>query len=495
MESYEANAEVQAERSMQLKVLVLEKGLDECIEYLDEDRQERWAREAQEARREAMENEMTEVELDEELMDRLVQESEENVDRLVQWFERTTERYDSSTNALYCLLLSDGYVPNISQARLNSTGSVRDIFGLDVMSPEGHSYRIESTLNGNEDGDEESLPAGYRQQVRNSNLILTNALYRLVERGTLTEFDFHTLFSVARLSASTYAFLTDAVIDLFEENYVQSFAVAMPHFEGALVDTVENAGSAALVADSDGTRQREFGGLIGEIRDDIDFEYGKYLETYYTSRQGTNLRNRWSHGQMDYRAIHFGTGITVLFDTLKAVIKLHPRPFVYSAGLPMERISTTGDTTVDFTRFIGSDEEPLGYVFDGPKGLLITEDQDREWTSFIVLAEGMRDDFGINEIGLSHEEIHAHIDSLQEDDVLDLREDIEITWLDTQDARRNQVLALIEEHADSGSVGRSRVIEQAAGFAFNDEETETLIAELESKGNIRVEDDQLYLTG
>ena len=491
IQSIEAETEFQGKRSNLLRATVLERGLDRCSEFLDDDKMEEWKREAKEARLQAAEDEMTEVPLDDELVEAVAEEAKENATRLVEWFETTVDLYESSTYALYCLLCSDGYVPSYEMAQNAEKGFVfREVFQTQYTSPEGHAIGINPPAR---DEEKDRIPSSYPRNIDTKNRTLAEALYRLIDRGSLTEFDFHIILSIAKISTHTYAFLTDAIIDLFEGNYVQSLAIAMPHFEGAIVDTLDNMSRPAVAKTEDGTQQQAFGGLLEDLEDDIEPEYLQYLKVNYTDGRGANQRNRWSHGQFKYFQANFRSAVIVLFDTLKTLIELNPTPYTAIFSLPSRTISTETrrQQGIDISEHLEEEQSVLAYAYAEDASLIIAEDENEGRTPFIVVRGGLKQDYGVSETDLSRDEIQDYVEGLKHP-APDLPEDIELTWLDTEAAVQAQIEQIISELDEKDGVPKEDVVATAQRFGLTDEQIKTAIDDLLENGKISGSDGDLF---
>ena len=79
------------------------------------------------------------------------------------------------------------------------------------------------------------------------------------------------------LSSDTGAFLTDGILDLYEDNHIQALFVLMPHLEAAIVDTLQSIGCPAYSIVDRGTRQQLLGGLFRNGTDIFGQHYAAYL--------------------------------------------------------------------------------------------------------------------------------------------------------------------------------------------------------------------------
>ena len=489
IESVEAEAEHQGKRSNLLKATVLESGLDRCAEFLSDDKKEDWKREALESRRRGAEEEMVEMSPGDELVEAEAEEAKENAGRLVEWFESVKQTYDSSTYALYCLLCSDGYVPSWEMAKNTEKGFVfREAFGTQYTSPEGHAIGVNPPAR----EEKERIPSSYPRNIDSKNRTLADALYRLIDSGSLTEFDFHILLSIANITPHTHAFLTDAVLDLFDSNYVQSLAIAMPHLEGAIVDTLDHMGRSATAKTDDGTQQQAFGGLLEDLVDDIEFEYLQYLKVNYTDGRGPNQRNRWSHGQFRYFQANFRTAVITIFDTVKTLIQLNPSPFVAIFSLPSESISTRSrrQQGIDLSKHLEEGQKILAYGYEDDTAIIVAENEEEDRTPFLVIRGNIAQDHGLPETGLSRDEIRDNVELLKAP-APDVPDDIELTWLDTENAVQSKVSRIITDLDDGEGAPQEDIVELAKRFGLRDDRVMAAIDGLVEDGDITMSDDNL----
>lgn len=479
VESFDAEAEAQGKRSSLIHADVLERGLSRCAEFIDEEKKEEWKREALEARRDGIENEMAEIQLDDEIAEEVAEESQENTDRIVKWFERTAEVYESSTYALYCLLCSDGYVPSYEQAIKSEQGFVfPQLLQKQVTSPEGHAIAVNPSIR-NEDDDQIRVPTGYPQNCLTMTQTLAGALYKLIDKRALSAHDFFTILDIANISTSSRAYLIDATIDLYEQEYTQAYAISMPYFEGAIVDTLDNMGYSATALTEEGTQQSSFGGLLDQIAEEIDDEYWAYLKVRYTDGRGQNQRNRWSHGQFHYYQANFANASTLIFDILKTLIELNPTPYLAVFSLPSRTISTERRRRrgFDLSEYIDPELDVRAYGISDDIAVIVAEADER--TEFRVIRGSTIQDYGFDEIDLSREEVNQQIDLLKSP-APNLPEDIELTWIETEEEIQDHIQRIIESLVNQGvdDCTRDRVVEVAQKYAITEGEAERAIDSL-----------------
>jgi hypothetical protein len=235
----------------------------------------------------------------------------EDVSRIVDQFKQA-KKENSSWEALAMLL----YAP-IGQGDFEKALEIAGEHPAANMLPR-HVISAEGDSVGSEPGfgqEGEKAPSSYIPGMKVSNQVLAVALHQLIDDNKLFEADFYTVLSlIPGVSIQDEAFLTDALINLFEGRYTESIHIAIPRLESVTANVYQEMGKA--VTKNQGTiyQQRGLGGLFGLIEEDIDLNFGKYLQYRYTNTSGHNLRNRVAHGQIKYSATNFTQASTLIFD-------------------------------------------------------------------------------------------------------------------------------------------------------------------------------------
>jgi hypothetical protein len=189
-----------------------------------------------------------------------------------------------------------------------------NILSENVISPEGDSVGFEPGIG--QEG--ERAPSGYKKELTVANHTLAVALQRLIDQNLLFESDFYTILSlIPGVSIQDEAFLTDAIINLFEERYAEAVHLAVPRLESVTANVYEEMGKAVTKNQGNVYQQRGLGGLFSLIEEDISTNFGKYLQYRYTDTAGQNIRNRVAHGQIKYSATNFKLASTTLFDIFR----------------------------------------------------------------------------------------------------------------------------------------------------------------------------------
>ena len=324
---------------------------------------------------------------------------------------------------------------------------------------------------------------------------LAGALYKLIDKRALSAHDFFTILEIANISTSSRAFLIDAILDLYDQEYTQAFALSMPYFEGAIVDTLDNMPYSATALTEEGTQQSSFGGLLDQIAEEIDEEYWAYLKVRYTDGRGQNQRNRWSHGQFRYYQANFTNSSTLIFDILKTLIELNPSPYLAVFSIPSQTISTERRRKqgIDLSAYIDPELDVRAYGVSDDIAVIVAEAKER--TEFRIARGNTFQDHGFDEIDLSREEVNRHIDLLKSP-APNLPEDIELTWIETENEIKDHIQRIIESIIDVGvdNCNRNRVIEVAQKYAINKEEADRAIDLLIDGGSIRETEEEIEMS-
>lgn len=501
IESYRAKANLAATDSHMRKSDILQSGVNECGPYMSDATKREWKQEALQARRQGSQKELVELSLDdldvdgldgESLEEAVFQEMEEITQAYVDWFKDIEDTWDSSTYALYCLALSPSLIPNPNRIRLTTEQYVfTELVHRQIISPEAHTHSVDPS-------DVDTIPSSYNRAAATRMSSLGNALYRLMKEGHLSITDFIALFRVGdSVSPDTEAFLTDALVDLFDDNHVQALFVLVPHLEAVIVDTFESIGRPAYRITEQGTQQQLLGGLFVEGSDLFGSDYAMYLRYRYTSREGTNLRNRLSHGQLRYTNATYLNSVLTLFDIVKCMITLNSSPYLARFSIPNRTLSpsTHYNQTTDLSLFTDLNHQIIGYgrSEDDHTIVVLREDRHDEITECFV-DNGRIDRYRINGIGHTREELQAEIDRLREDHPT-IPQDIEYTWLDRDDLILEAIMAIIEEKidADTDSLSKETLFEEAQTRGIDESTARFSLDRLEDDGEIDQFEDTVAL--
>ncbi|WP_306055423.1 DUF4209 domain-containing protein [Natronococcus wangiae] len=502
IDSYRDEADLAATDSDLRKSDILQSGVSECSQYMNDATKREWKQEALQARRRGSQNELTELSLDdldvdgfgdEDLEEAVFQEMEELTQVYVDWFKGVKETWGSSTYALYCLALSRSPIPDPNRIRLSTEQYVfSELVQRNIISPEAHTYSVDPS-------DVDTIPSSYSHAAATRMSSLGNALYQLMKEGHLSATDFIALFRIGNsLSPDTEAFITDGLFDLFNDNHVQALFVLVPHLEAVIVDTLESIGRPAYTITEQGTQQQLLGGLFIEGSDLFGSDYAMYLRYRYTSREGTNLRNRLSHGQLRYRNAIYLNSVLTLFDIVKCMICLNISPYLERFTIPNRTLSpsTHYNQPTDLSLFTDLNKQIVGYgrSEDGHSILVLREDRHNEVTE-LFLDKGRIERYRIDGVGHSREELRTKIDQLREDHPI-IPEEINHSWLDRDDLILEAIMEIIEEEidSDSRSLNKEMLFEKAKTRGIDESRARLSLRLLEEDGVIEQAEDTVSLS-
>lgn len=502
IDSYRDEADLAATDSNLRKSDILQSGVSECSQYMSDALKREWKREALQARRQGSQNELVELNLDdinvdgfddESIEEAVLQEMEEITQAYVDWFKDIEETWGSSTYALYCLALSPSLIPDPNRIRLSTEQYVfTELAQRQIISPEAHTYSVDSS-------DVDTIPSSYNRIVATKMSSLGNALYRLMKEGHLSVADFIALFRIGdSLSPDTEAFLTDALFDLFNDNHVQALFVLIPHLEAVIVDTLDSIGRPAYTITEQGTQQQLLGGLFIEGSDLFGSDYAIYLRYRYTSREGANLRNRLSHGQLRYRNATYLNSVLTLFDIVKCMITLNSAPFLARFSIPNRTLSpsTHYNKPTDLSLFTDLNQQIIGYgqSEDGHSILVLREDRHEKVTELFV-DNGRIERYRIDGIGHSRDELQTEIDQLQED-YPTIPQEINYSWLDQDDLILEAIMEIIEEEKEIGadSLSKETLFKKAQTRGIDESTARFSLHLLEEDGEIEQSEDAVSLS-
>lgn len=334
IESYEEDVERSDDHSR--NAAILQSGLRECREFLSGERRDEWLRQLRVENRKGRENmgpvpsgvTPQDIQLD---ADRLVlhyrslrmnYSREKTFEMFLQFDEFLTD-YEEAVEDEVQQLNTNPLSVLLSQSFENSKGDiVHHNPGLfDVMEVFGEGDRGSPSSSSDS---EDWTPRTFQRRTKKMNAVVGQVLRRLIERGDIRESDFHRVLDrIEYLDPHHEAFLTDAIIAFFEEDYTKALHVGMPQFEAILEDLLEIKGEGVNKSKNDGTVEpATLGGLFGIIREEVNDDLGAYLEYQYTDAAGMNLRNQLAHGQYPYSAASFEYSAVLFFDILRTLLRI-----------------------------------------------------------------------------------------------------------------------------------------------------------------------------
>jgi len=492
IDSYRREADLVGRESQLQKADILQSGVAECAEYLSDEQKHDWKQEALQARRTGTKTELHKLDPDdldvdgiegESLQQAVAEEMEHNTQVYVDWFKQVKRTSGSGSYALYCLALSSSLIPDPNKVRLSTEEFViSQLVSRQIISPEAHTLSVDPS-------DPESIPNNYTHHAAGKMSSLGNALYRLIKEGHLTLSDIIHIFRIGdTLSPDTEAFLTDAFLELHEDNHRQALFLFVPHLEATIVDTLQSIGRPAYTIIDEGTQQQLLGGLFIDGRDLFGRHYAIYLRYRYTSREGMNLRNRLSHGQLRYRNANYLNTVLTLFDTLKCLITLNSADYLNYFGIPQRTLSppTQHDQETDLSLFTDLNKQIIGYgtSTDGHTLVVIRKNGHEDHTELFV-DRGRIHRYLIDGTGLTRDEIRDGIDRLR-DDYSDIPDSIDYTWLDQDDLVLHTITDVIDDQTASPADAPSQdtIIEHAKVRGIDESTTRIALRRLEERGDI-----------
>ncbi|MUW13361.1 DUF4209 domain-containing protein [Halorubrum sp. CBA1125] len=493
VESYRTEADLVGQDSQLQKADVLQSGVAECAEYLSDEQKRDWKQEALQARRTGTETELHELDPDDLDVDgvegqsiqrAVAEEIDHNTQVYVNWFKQMTQTSGSSSYALYCLVHSSSIIPDPNRIRLSTEEFVvSQLVSRQIISPEAYTLSVDPS-------DPESIPNSYGHYAAGKMSSLGNALYRLIKEGHLTISDFIHIFRIGdTLSPDTEAFLTDALLDLYEDNYLQALFLFVPHLEAAIVDTLRSIGRPAYTIIEEGTQQQLLGGLFLDGKDLFGRHYAIYLRYRYTRREGINLRNRLAHGQLRYQNANYLSTILTLFDILKCIITLNSADYLSYYGIPQQTLSppTQYDREIDLSLFTDLNMQIIGYGIstDGHALIVIRENGYEDQTEVFVNRSQINR-YLISGTGLTRDEIGDKIDQLR-DDHPNIPDSIDYTWLDQDDLILHTVKDVINDQtAAADRLSQEKITHHAKVHGVDESTTRIALQRLEERGEITI---------
>lgn len=305
IETYEDELEKKSSANSLLKADILERGVTKCQSFLTDEKENDWRLRIRELNKEAT-NEMPAIEHEVDVGD--------DVSRIIHHFKEV-KKDASSWEALASIFYAPIGQGNYEEAlETMDEAPAANMLPKSVISPEGDSVGFEPSMT--QEG--ERAPSGYMAGLKVANHTLTVALHRLIDENLLSHSDFYMVLSlIPGVSIQDEAFLTDAIINLFEENYAEASHLAVPRLESVTANVYQEMGQAVTKNQGQVYHQKGLGGLFGLIEEDISTNFGKYLQYWYTETSGQNVRNRIAHGQIKYSATDFKLASTTIFDIFR----------------------------------------------------------------------------------------------------------------------------------------------------------------------------------
>lgn len=302
IETYEDEFAKKSSANCMIKADILERAVAKCQPFLSDEQENEWRLRIRDLNQQATE-EMPATEHEFDVGD--------DVGRIIDHFKEVREEsssWEALANILYAPIGQGNY-----EESLESMGEApgANMLPENVISPEGDTVGFEPGMT--QEG--ERAPSGYKTGLKVANHTLAVALNRLIDNNLLSESDFYMVLSlIPGVSIQEEAFLTDAIINFFEERYAEAVHLAIPRLESVTANVYQEMGRAVTKNQGQVYHQRGLGGLFGLIEEDISTNFGKYLQYRYTDTAGQNIRNRVAHGQIKYSVTNFKLTATTIFD-------------------------------------------------------------------------------------------------------------------------------------------------------------------------------------
>lgn len=305
IETYKDEFEQKSSAKSMIKADILERGVAKCQAFLPEEKENEWRLKIRELNKQAAE-EMPAREHEVDVGD--------DVSHIIDHFKQVREEstsWQALANLLYAPIGQGDF-----EASTKNMGEApaANMLSKSVLSPEGDSVGLEPGMT--QEG--ERAPSGYMDELKVANHTLAVALQRLIDENLLSESDFYMVLTlIPGVSIQDEAFLTDALVNFFEERYTEAIHLAIPRLESVTANIYEEMGKAVTKNQGQVYHQKGLGGLFGLIEENISTNFGKYLQYRYTDTAGQNIRNRVAHGQIKYSATNFKLASTTLFDIFR----------------------------------------------------------------------------------------------------------------------------------------------------------------------------------
>ena len=433
-----------------------------------------------------METEMAEISVDDLPgvdRDALAEEMQRNTETIVDLFTRTTETFGSATYALYCLLLSQSVVPDPNRMRLNSEQFVMSqLAQRQVISPEAYTFSGDPV-------DVESIPDNDGHGAIASMTSLGNALYQLIKNGNITLVDiFRLIWSSDSLSPSTEAFLTDGLIELFDDSHPAALFILVPHLGATIVDTLESIGRPPHTVLPEKTRQQLLGGLFREAASLFGNHYAIYLRYRYTSREGMNLRNRLSHGQLRYQNSSYLSAVLTVYDILRCIVTINSATFLHQYGIPQRTLSPRSHfgSEPDLSLFTDLNKQIIGYGRSADShSVVVLREELHENRTEVFVSRNVIHRWEIDEVEHERSELIDTVNDLQ-NDYTTIPEDIDWTWLDTDCLILHTLQEVIDAtlNTPADTVARDQLFRLAQERGIDESTARMCLRMLEDRGKI-----------
>lgn len=307
IESYSDEVELKKDSPHQ-KAILLQEAMDRCAEYADEDQLVGWKREMREANREAIE-EMAVI--THELGDEEAEELEQAIEEIVENLRELSET-ESPGTALMTFLANPVFIPQLDAIGSGcGTSPLLEIVSRRHMKSEGDAIP---------DPEEETRPRMYQVGVQHRDNILFAVLQRVISERIITEGDLYLyLEAVDNLAVHDRAYLTDFVIDVFDQRYSDSLHLGIPRLEGVIVSELKANGYETASLQEGYTTPTPLPGLLRMLEGEVDENLVEYLKYRYSDISGEGLRNKVAHGRATYQHSNPRICLILLYDIFRTI--------------------------------------------------------------------------------------------------------------------------------------------------------------------------------
>lgn len=284
----------------------------ECDQWVSQQQRSQWESEFIDGNKKSIEQmaEFSHTPSDEEL-----NELDSAVEDIVDQFQEWSQERNTIFAIKWLVNHRDLLVPSIEDARRRSSGGIMSIVQGRTISEAGESYSQEQGV---------EFPQTYRFSVQFTQNIRQDIWYRLQNRGLITEPDLFILFNRRKtLPANTHAYLTDFIIQLFENNHSAAVHLGMTQFEAVTRELAAANGKSILSRDEETGElgRRPLSSLVYQIEDEVREAWVRYIQFRYCELSGQNIRNKIAHGYLPYKHAAWGMSVILLLDILQSFLE------------------------------------------------------------------------------------------------------------------------------------------------------------------------------
>lgn len=310
IESFKDEFELKESAPSAYRADVLERATTQCQSFLSDELENEWRLEIRRLNKQSFG----------EMKRREIPLGQDRADEIVEAFESVREEH-SSWEALGMLLFVQVGFPDYDRV-VDSTAEFPFLESMpkNFMSLEGDTVARQPNIFQDE-GDR--MPSNYTQELIVENHALGLAIHKLINRDRISEADFYTvLTTISGMSIHDEAYLTDAIARWFDGDYGEAVHLGVPRLESVTANVFEEVGRSVSTNQGYEYEQRNLGGFFSLIENEIDRDFGKYLQFQYTDKQARNIRNKVAHGQLRYADSNFVLAATVIFDIFRVAARI-----------------------------------------------------------------------------------------------------------------------------------------------------------------------------